>query len=120
MIDLSDILEIVDVMDAGFRKVVGVNNTAQSTQGMELVSIIINFLRGTVAEVRSFFKAGPSHFTASATCRPTNFNGPGVYTEIILSSIYSAGYQFADFLTQTAGCLPSVIELTTGDQIRYF
>jgi hypothetical protein len=31
VIDLPDILEIVDVMDAGFRKVVGVNDTAQST-----------------------------------------------------------------------------------------
>jgi hypothetical protein len=82
---------------------------------MKLISIVINFLGGAIAEVGSFFKAGPSHFAASAACRTANFDGPGVYTEIILSSIYSTGQPFTVFLTQTAGCLPAVIELLAGD-----
>lgn len=43
-------------------------NSAQLIQRMELIPIVINFLRGTIAEVVSFFRAGPSHFIVSATC----------------------------------------------------
>lgn len=80
---------------------------------MQLVAEEVNALRGAIAEVRSFGEITiPAHPAAFATGDTAHLYRFGVYTEVVLASVYLFGQTAAYFLLKTTYCLAAVIELT--------
>lgn len=79
VIQRLDVVEIMQVVDACLREVVGMHYAAQSGEGVELVAEVIHTLRGAVAEVRRRVGSGSAHLaTFSSTkslkiCNMYNF-----------------------------------------------
>ena len=64
VIQRFDVVEIMQVVDASLREVVGMHHAAQPGEGVELVAEVIHALRGAVAEIRRRVGSGSAHLAA--------------------------------------------------------
>ena len=105
MIQSLDVVEIMQVVDACLREVVGMHYAAQSGEGVEFVAEVIHTLRGTVAEVRRRVGCGSAHLTAFSSRQPAHLDRLAVDAEIILAAVYNGHHALADVLAQAGGVL---------------
>ena len=111
------ILEIMEVVDACRRHVVGMDNAAYSTDSVELISVIIHPLRCAIAPVWSRLGIVASHRTASSSCVLTHLYRLGVNAENIFSTINGGCHAPAYFLGEPCRQLASGIELSAANQV---
>ena len=82
------ILEVMEVVHTCCRHVVGMDNTAYSTDRVELISVIIHPLRCAIAPVGCRIRIVAAHRTAFGPCVLTDLYGFGINTEHILAAVY--------------------------------
>ena len=118
MIKRLDVLQITDVMYACLGEVIGVYDTAQTAESMELVAKEVSALGGAVAEVRGFGEVfAPAHLAAFPASDTAHLYGHGVYAEVVLAAINVPCDAAAYLLQQIAHRLAAVIKLATGDKV---
>ena len=111
------ILKILQVVYIGCGHVIRVYDSADATQGMKFVAVIVHVLRGAVAPRRSMTNVRPSHLAPVGSCILTDLYGLGVNAEDRLATIYSLGYGLTDTLTKHHRLLTTLIVLTTCNQV---
>ena len=111
------IFKILQVMHVGSGHVEGVYDSCDATQGMELISIIVHVLRGTVTPGGCMLYVILSHLTPVGACILANLYRLGVNTEDRLSSIYRLGYGLTDILTKHHGLLATLVVLPARNQV---
>ena len=111
------IFKILQVMHIGSSHVERVYDSSDTAQGMELVSIIVHVLRGTIAPGWSVLYVVLSHLAPVGTCILTDLYWLGVNTEDRLSSIYRLGYGLANTLTKQHGFLATLVVLPASNQV---
>ena len=117
MIFPLNILEVMEVVDTCSCHVIGMDNTASSTDSMEFISIIIHPLRCAIAPVRSCFGIVTSHCTAFGPCILTYLYRLSVNAENIFSSINGGCHILADFLGDPCCQLTTGVELSAANQV---
>ena len=111
------ILEVMEVVDTCSCHVVGMDDTAYSTDSMEFISIIIHSLRCAVAPVWSGFRIVASHYTAFGSCVLTYLYRLSVDAENIFPTINGGGHILADFLGEPCSQLTTGVELSAANQV---
>ena len=112
-----NIFEIVQVMYVGGGHIIRMYNATHTTQGMELISIIVHILRCAVSPCRCVFYISLAHGTPTCSCILTYLYWFGVNAEDGLSAIYCFGNGLANFLTKTSGQFATLVELTAGYKV---
>ena len=117
MVFPSDILEIMNVMDACRSHVVRMYDALYSADRMEFVSIIVHALRSAIAPIRCCFHIVSSHFAASCPCVLAYLYGLGVDAEHILPAVYGNRNLLADFFGKPGSQFSADFELPAADKI---
>lgn len=107
-----DVVEIMQVVDACLREVVGMDNAAQPCEGVELVAEVIHALRGAVAEVRRRVGRGLAHLAPLSSRQSAHFDRLAVDAEIILAAVDDGHQPLADVLAQVGSVLAAVVVLS--------
>ena len=111
------VLKILQVMHIGCGHVIGVYDSADATQGVKLVAVIVHVLRCAVAPGRSMVNVRPSHLAPVGSCILADLHGLGVNAEDSLAAVYSLGYGLTDILTKQHRLLAALVILSTCDQV---
>ena len=111
------IIEVMEVVDACRRHVVGMDYATYSADCMEFISIIIHSLRCAIAPIGCHIRIVATHRTAFRSCILTYFHRLGVNAENIFPSINGGCHFPAYLLSKTCRQLSSGIELPATDQV---
>ena len=111
------ILEILQVMHIGCCHIIGMNYSADTTQGMKLVAVIVHVLRGAVTPGWRMLYVVLTHLTPVGTGILTDLYRLRVYAEDVFASIYLFGYGFTNIFTEQHGFLAALVVLPTTDQV---
>lgn len=111
------ILKIMQVMHIGGRQIIGMDDTAHSAECMELVTIVMHVLRGTIAPGWCMFKVIISHCAPLSTCVLTDPYRFGVYAEDKFTPVHDLGNGFAYLLSKSHGQLATLVILSATYQI---
>ena len=111
------VFEVLQVMHIGCGHVIGMYNSADAAQGMELIAVVVHVLRGTIAPGGCVFNIGLSHLAPGGTGILADFHRLGVYAENGLATIDGLGNGLADILPKPHGLLTALVVLATADQI---
>lgn len=112
------ILQILQVVYIGCGHVIGVYDSADATQSMKFVAVILHVPRGAVAPRRSMVNVRLSHLTSVGSCILTDFYRLGVNAEDRLATVYSLSYGLTDILTKHHRLLTTLVVLTACNQVR--
>ena len=112
-----DILKIIEVMNVGRSHVIAEDDSAYSTDCMELISVVMHILGGAVSPGRSQIRCFSAHSAACGSGILTYLYRFRVDTEHILASVHCRGYVFADFFAKMIGEFAALIILATGYKI---
>ena len=113
------IFEVLQIMYIGSSHIKGMYNSCDTTQSMELISVIVHILRCTVAPRGCMLYIIFPHLAPVGTCVLTDLYWLGVNAEDCLSTINRLGYGLTDILTKNHGFLTALVVLPTGNQIGY-
>lgn len=102
-------------MSVGRSHVIRVDDTADATQSMEFVAVIVHILRGAIASRRSMFDIIFPYLASAGAGVLTDFNRFGINAEHKLAFIYRFCYGLTDILSKLHGFLASLIILTSSD-----
>lgn len=111
------ILEIVKVMNACRRHIVRMYDTAYAADCMELISIIVQPLRGAISPVRGSLRIVTPHCTTLRSCVLTYLYRLRVNAEYVFSSINGDSHILADFFGKSRRQLTPGIELPTAYKV---
>lgn len=107
----ANILEIMEVMNACRRHVIRMYDTAYAADCMELISIIVQPLRGAISPVRGSISIVTPHCTTLRSCVLTDLYGLGINTEHIFGTVNGDSHILANFFGKPCRQLTSDIEL---------
>ncbi len=107
----ANILEIMEVMNACRRHVIRMYDTAYAADCMELISIIVQPLRGEISPLRRSISIVTPHCTTLRSCVLTDLYGLGINTEHILGTVNGDSHILANFFGKPRRQLRSGIEL---------
>ena len=105
------ILEIMEVMNASRRHVIRMYDTAYAADCMELITIIVQPLRGAISPVRGSVNIVTPHCTMLRSCVLADFYRLGINTEHILGAVNGDCHILADFFGKPRRQLTPGIEL---------
>jgi len=111
------VFEVLQVMHIGCGYVIGMYNSADTAQGMKLITVVVYVLRGTIAPGGCMFNIGLSHLAPGGTGILADFHRLGVNAEDGLTTIDGLGNRLADVLPKPHGLLTALVVLATADQI---
>ena len=111
------ILQILYVMHIGRRHVIGMDYSADATQGVKLVAVIMHVLRGAVAPGWGMLHVIPTHLAPVGAGILANLYRLGIYAEDVFTPIYLLGYGLANVLAEQHGLLTTLIVLPSTNQV---
>lgn len=113
------IIQIMYIVHVCSGHVIGVYDSAYSTDSVQLIAIVIHLLRSTISVSRSSIGIVAPHCAPLGSRHLADLDGLGVDDEHILASVYLAGYILAYLLSKHRRKFPSDIELTHGYEIGH-
>lgn len=97
-----DILQVMDVVDGGLGEVEGMDDPAQTAEGMELVTVVIAALGGAETEGGGFVEVFPAHGAAFGTSHAADLHRLGIDAEEVLPAVHCGHEPFAQGLAEGA------------------
>lgn len=110
------IIEIMNIVNIGSCHVKRMDDTAYTTDCVEL-AVIVDAQRRTVAPLWGALIINFAHSTTFVTGIPAHFNQLGVNAEYIFIAIHIHGYVFAYLLAENGSEFLLLIILTSGNQV---
>ena len=104
-------------MNASRRHVIRMYDTAYAADCMELITIIVQPLRGAISPVRGSVNILTPHCTMIRSCVLADFYRLGINTEHILGAVNGDCHILADFFGKSGSKLTPGIELSATDQV---
>lgn len=115
-----DVIQIMNVVNAGSSHIIRVDYAFYATDGVKLIPVIMKALSCAIAPVGSGIGIVFPHRTSFGSGILTYLNRFGINTENILGTVNGNSYILSNFFSQTSRQLSAGIELPAANQVGQF